>query len=92
MPKAKAAAKARATVRANRVGKPAKQEESRIKRAHKLMKQTFNVFFFKSFGSPSRFFHLVKAGPDTCDLAGLLEQWQDVEKDELQGNRKLTEG
>ena len=53
------------------VEKPARQ-------AHKLKKQTFNVCFFKAFGSKQLFWHLVKVGPDTQDLNELLRVWNEV--------------
>ena len=56
--------------------KPTKKEEFPVKPPHNLKKQSFNVFFFKFFGSKSLSLHLVKVGPDTCDLTELLEQWQ----------------
>ena len=48
--------------------------------AHKLKKQTFNVCFFKAFGSKQLFWHLVKVGTDTQDLNELLCVWADVRK------------
>ena len=42
------------------------------------MKSTFNVCFFKSFGSKQLFWHLVKVGPDTQDLTKMLEAWRDA--------------
>jgi hypothetical protein len=48
------------------------------KKAHNLMKQTFNVCFFKAFGSKQLFWHLVKVGPETNDLTELLRVWTDA--------------
>ena len=61
------------------VEKPAAGKQlSPATRAHKMKKQTFNVCFFKAFGSKQLFWHLVKVGPDTQDLNDLLRVWNDV--------------
>ena len=48
------------------------------RRAQRLKKQTFNVCFFKAFGSKQLFWHLVKVGPDTQDLSELLRVWLEL--------------
>ena len=61
------------------VEKPAAGKQlSPATRAHKMKKQTFNVCFFKAFGSKQLFWHLVKVGPDTQDLNELLRVWKEV--------------
>ena len=60
------------------VEKPAGKQISPARRAHNLKKQTFNVCFFKAFGSKTLFWHLVKVGPDTQDLNELLRVWSEV--------------
>jgi hypothetical protein len=60
------------------VEKPAGKQLSPAARAHRLKKQTFNVCFFKAFGSKQLFWHLVKVGPDTQDLNELLRVWSEV--------------
>ena len=57
---------------------PAGKQISPARRAHNLKKQTFNVCFFKAFGSKTLFWHLVKVGPDTQDLKELLRVWSEV--------------
>ena len=54
--------------------------------AHNCKKGTFNVCFFKSFGSKQLFWHLVKVGPDTPDLHALLHKWDEIRNSE--GNYK----
>ena len=53
-------------------------EGNPARRAHMLKKQTFNVCFFKAFGSKQLFWYLVKVGPGTTDLPGLLREWKQV--------------
>ena len=45
--------------------------------AHQLKRQTFNVYFFKRFGSKPLFFHLVKIGTQDIPIQDLLEQWEE---------------
>ena len=44
-------------------------------RAHQFRRQTFNVYFFKLFGSKALFFHLVKTGARNISIQDLLQQW-----------------
>ena len=66
-------------------------EGNPARRAHKLKKQTFNVCFFKNFGSKQLFWYLVKVGPGTTDLPGLLREWKQVKSsDKYQRLLKLS--
>jgi hypothetical protein len=60
------------------VEKPEGRQRTAAAEPHRFKKQTFNVCFFKSFGSKQLFWHLVKVGPDTQDLNDLLRFWKEV--------------
>ena len=52
-----------------------KRPVSFSQRAHQFRRQTFNVYFFKLFGSKALFFHLVKTGARNISIQDLLQQW-----------------
>ena len=56
-----------------------------------MKKQTFNVCFYKNFGSKQLFWYLVKVGPGTTDFPSLLREWKQVKSsDRYQRLRKLS--
>ena len=58
-----------------KVNRKGKRTVSFGQQAHQLKRQTFNVYFFKLFGSKTLFFHLVKIGTRDIPIQDLLEQW-----------------
>jgi len=63
-------------------GKPGEQEKTKATQARQSKKGTFNVCFFKAFGSKQLFWHLVKVGPETKDLNALLHTWVEIKSTE----------
>ena len=43
---------------------------------HQMKRGTFNVYFYKRFGSKALFFHFVKVGTKDVSVSALLEEWQ----------------
>ena len=62
--------------------RPGAKPKSKAAQAHQFKHGTFNVCFFKAFGSKQLFWHLVKVGPDTSDLKALLLKWDNIRNSE----------